>query len=345
MQNALKPALEKPMDALLVRLAESVNSARTFEELVRPLLEMLEATTGLESTYLTTVDEAAGVQRILYARNTSQLQIPEGLAVSWEDTLCKRALAEGCSYSDDVAGKWSDSDAARALGIQTYASVAVRTDDGHLYGTLCAASSSRQPLDDRACHVMQLFSRLIGQHVEREQLVERLRALNSELAAAALLDPLTGLSNRRALLPELGRMLARVQRDDRALMVAFVDLDDFKMINDRYGHDAGDRFLIVLAARLSGCLRAGDLIARIGGDEFVVAATMPRENTEGSAHVLELRLIAATCGRFNIGEVEIDYSGASVGVVLARNGEVDAESVLASADAAMYEIKRARRLG
>lgn len=333
------------MDTLLVRLAESVGSARTFEELVRPLLEMLEATTGLESTYLTTVDEAAGVQRILYSHNTAQLQIPEGLVVPWADTLCKRALEEGLSYTDDVASHWGDSAAARELGIQTYASVAVCTEDGHLYGTLCAASNTRQPLDDRAGHVLRLFSRLIAQHVDRERLVERLHALNSELATAALIDPLTGLSNRRALMPELGRMLARVQRDDRALMVAFIDLDDFKSINDQHGHDAGDRFLIAIAARLLACLRAGDLVARIGGDEFVVAATLPRENTEGSAHVLEQRLIAATRGRFDIGDRPFDYRGASVGVVLARNGEVDGESVLALADAAMYEIKRARRAG
>lgn len=80
---------------LIGTLAESLENARSLEELVRPLLELLEATTGLESTYMTTIDEQAGVQHILFARNSDRLQIPEGLSVPWNDTLCKRALEEG----------------------------------------------------------------------------------------------------------------------------------------------------------------------------------------------------------------------------------------------------------
>ena len=90
------------MDLQLDCLSRSVVSARTVEELTRPLLETLEAVSGLESTYLTAIDLAAGVQRILYARNTGLLQIPEGAAVPWSDTLCKRALEEGRFFTDDV---------------------------------------------------------------------------------------------------------------------------------------------------------------------------------------------------------------------------------------------------
>ena len=331
------------MDRLLAQLSQSIDSARTLEQLVRPLLEMLEAVTGLDSTYLTQIDEAAAVQSILYARNSGALDIPEGISVPWDDTLCRRALEEGRTQCDDVPERWADSDAARALGLQTYVSVPVRTGDGELFGTLCAASAGRHVIDADAENVLRLFSRLIGYHIERERLVEQLRRANQELAESALLDPLTGLPNRRSLERELGRMLARVQRDDRALVVAFIDLDAFKPINDRYGHDAGDRFLVGIARALEAVLRGGDLVARIGGDEFVVAGTVPRENAEASAQVLCERLEAATCARFDVGGGHaIDYAGASVGVVLARTGEVDAEAVLARADRAMYEAKRAR---
>src|SRR4249919_3225449 len=108
------------MDELMVQLAEWVPAARTLEELARPLLEMLQAVTWLESTYLTTIDEVGGVQHVLFANNSSQMQIPEGLSVPWGDTLCKRALDEGRAYTDDVAECWRDSGAARELGIQTY---------------------------------------------------------------------------------------------------------------------------------------------------------------------------------------------------------------------------------
>jgi diguanylate cyclase len=332
------------MDRLLAQLSQSIDSARTLEQLVRPLLEMLEAVTGLDSTYLTRVDEAAALQSILYSRNSGELHIPEGISVPWDDTLCRRALEEGRTQCDDVPERWGDSDAARALGLQTYVSVPVRTGDGALFGTLCAASATRHVVDADAENVLRLFSRLIGYHVERERLVDELRRANEELAASALSDALTGLPNRRSLERELGRMLARVQRDDRSLVVAFIDLDAFKLINDRHGHDAGDRFLVAIARSLEGALRGGDLVARMGGDEFVVAGTVPRENAEASADVLRERLQAATCGQFDIGGGRtLDYAGASVGVVLARTGEVDAEAVLARADGAMYEAKRARR--
>src|SRR4051794_10571094 len=116
------------MDPLLLQLSDSVSSARTLEDLTRPMLEMLEAVSGLESTYLTMIDLDKGLQHVLYARNSRQMQIPEGLSVPWDDTLCKRALDEGRSYTGNVAECWGDSDAARDLGIQTYVSMPVRTD-------------------------------------------------------------------------------------------------------------------------------------------------------------------------------------------------------------------------
>ena len=329
---------------MLAQLAQSLDAARTLEDLARPLLEMLQAVTGLESTYLTSIDERAGRQDILFSRNAGELDIPEGLSVPWADTLCRRALAEGCMQVDDVPERWGDSDAARALGLQTYVSVPVHTREGGLFGTLCAASGQRHVLAAEAEHVLRLFATLIGQHVERERLIAQLVRMNAELAASALADALTGLPNRRALERELERMLARVQRDDRALVVAFLDLDDFKSVNDLHGHDAGDRVLVAMARRLDATLRGGDLVARIGGDEFVVAGTVPRENAEAAAEVLRQRLESASRGRIDLGGgLSIDYAGASVGVVLARTGEVDAEAVLARADAAMYEAKRERR--
>ncbi|MHA6204773.1 diguanylate cyclase domain-containing protein [Dyella soli] len=282
--------LNAPALSFVGTLAASMTSARTLEELVRPLLELLQTVTGLESTYLTTIDQAAGFQYILFARNTRRLQIPEGLSVPWEGTLCKRALEEGLPYTDDVAHCWADSAPARALGIATYASTAVRTDDGTLYGTLCAASDERRPLADGAEQVLQMFSRLIAQQVERERLVQALRHANDTLAVSALTDATTQLPNRRALMDEMHRRLASLGAGQQALLVAFVDLDQFKAINDQYGHDAGDRFLVAIGSRLQGALRAGDFAARLGGDEFVVLASPPRADAGATLAALQSRL-------------------------------------------------------
>ena len=324
-------------------LADSVAHAHTLEELVRPLLELLQAVTGLESTYLTTIDIEAGIQHILYARNTGRLQIPEGTSVPWEATLCKRALEQGIPYTDDVAECWADSTPAKALGIATYASTPVRTENGALYGTLCAASDERKPLADGADKVLQMFSRLIGQQIERERLLQALQQANDSLAVSALTDATTQLANRRALMAEMYRRLAVIEREERSLLVAFIDLDHFKAINDQHGHDAGDRFLIGIGRRLHGALRKDDYVARLGGDEFIVLSSPQRDDTAATVAALSERLQVATTGRFKLDGVVIDYAGPSIGVIVTTTQALDPEQLLAQADAAMYVVKRERK--
>jgi len=325
-------------------LADSVTGAQSLEELVRPLLELLQAVTGLESTYLTRIDAAAGVQHVVYARNALRLQIPEGLEVPWEGTLCKRALEEGRLYTDDVANCWADSEAAMALGIATYTSTPVRIEDGRLYGTLCAASGERKPLADGAEKILHMFSRLIGQQIERERLVQALRQANDSLAVSALTDATTQLPNRRALMEEMRRRLVSLEREGGALTVAFVDLDRFKAINDRYGHEVGDQFLAAIGGRLQSASRAGDFVARLGGDEFVVLSRTPHGgDAEAAAHAMRDRLQAETTGRFALAGASIDYAGPSIGMVVAAQDARDPEALLAQADVAMYADKRLRR--
>ena len=131
------------MDQILSILSETIPKARTLEQLTRPLLTLLSKVTGMESTYLTTIDTEAGVQRIEFARNVGEMVIPEGLVVPWADTLCKRALDENRMYSDNVTECWGDSEAAAALGIRTYVSAPIRSLDGRVLGTVCAASSGQ----------------------------------------------------------------------------------------------------------------------------------------------------------------------------------------------------------
>ena len=253
------------MDPLLSRLSDSLASARSLEDLTRPLLEMLEEVTRMESTYLTRIDFQQSLQHVLYARNSRQLEIPEGLAVPWGDTLCRRALQEGRFFTQDVPACWGDSEAAASLGIQTYVSVPVNLSDGVVFGTLCAASSKAAHLPQHAEKVLRLFAKLIAQQVEREQLLQALQQRNAQLTEMALVDSLTGVPNRRALYQELERLLAWARRSGRSVMVAYVDLDDFKPINDQYGHEAGDALLCAVARQLQAVCRESDYLARMGG--------------------------------------------------------------------------------
>lgn len=331
------------MESMLELLSESVASAQSLEQLARPLLEMLELVTGLESAYLTSIDLEAGVQSVDYARNTGELSIPEGLTVPWSDTLCKRCLDEGRRFTSDVGSIWGDSEAAKSLGIRTYASAPISASNGAIIGTLCAASKRSEELGPRARSALNLFSKLIAQHVERERLLDELRRSNEYLAKFALTDSLTGLPNRRALRDELGRLLARAARDGSHVIVGMVDLDNFKEINDAHGHVSGDYFLQECAQRLASVIRDTDMLARVGGDEFAFVGPGPIDAIEAheAANRIKDDASVVTRGEYLLRGQTIHYSGVSVGVVAVRH--VSTNQALDFADAAMYETKRMRR--
>ena len=334
------------MDTILQALSVQVTAARDLESLTRPLLEMLETVTGLESTYLTQIDLEQSAQHILYARNSAALQIPEGGSVDWSDTLCRRALDEGRLYAADVADRWGDSAAARAMGIRTYMSSPVRTSSGSLYGTLCGASAEHKPLVTGSEHLIAFFARLIAEHVEREQLLQQLQQANNELSRQALSDPLTGLPNRRALMLELHRLFSLLKRTGHPLLISFIDLDGFKAINDTHGHDAGDLLLQTMAQQLAGALRSGDLLARVGGDEFVAVGMGPlsgEETVEIAVHSFQRRLFEQSQVQLPLASQVLNYPGASVGVVAVDPASISIDDALRQADACMYAVKRQRR--
>jgi diguanylate cyclase len=331
------------MEPLLKQLADAVAQSDTLDDLIRPLLEILEVVSGLESTYLTSVDLEAGRQRILFSRNSRTLTIPEGLQVPWGDTLCKRALESGRPYTLDVEQRAADSTAARELGIKTYVSEPIRVGEGELFGTLCGASEGRLEVSVEAQRLLQLFSKLIARQIEHDRLVNQLRQQNADFMSFALSDPLTNIANRRGMEREIKRALSDEDRTGHDLHIAFIDLDGFKAINDRHGHDAGDRFLIEMARRLTNGLREGDLVARYGGDEFVVMASALEGDGSAARDALKQRLLDLTTGTFNVETTVIDYAGPSIGVITVHPDESDVDRVLARADKAMYEVKKARR--
>ncbi|MGM0563964.1 MAG: sensor domain-containing diguanylate cyclase [Pseudomonadota bacterium] len=328
------------MDKVLDQLVDVVTGDADFESYVRALLKMLERVSGLESTYLTTVDLAKGIQSVLYARNTDEMRIPEGLEVPWEDTLCRRSLEEGVTFTSDVEKVWSDSSAARDLGIKTYLSQPVYVGDSELYGTLCGASTASREVTEDTRRLLALFARLVAHHIERERLMEALRLENAEYARYAMMDPLTGIANRRSLMSELDRALSNIGRIGGTVLVAFIDLDGFKTINDERGHDVGDLFLMEMSRRLSQGLRQGDFVARYGGDEFVVFAYSEHSGEDGKDFVK--RLESLTRGVFELGEERIDYAGPSIGAVAGKPGE-SAQDLISRADGAMYQVKKQRK--
>ena len=158
------------------------------------------------------------------------------------------------------------------------------------------------------------------------------------LAHRASHDALTGLPNRTLFVDRLEQALRRARRSERTLAVVFVDLDDFKVVNDTHGHAAGDRLLVALTPRLRAAVRPGDTIARFGGDEFVVLCEDLGD--ESDAIQIAERIADAASVPVSIGAHEIGVS-VSAGLVMVDSAErADAADVLRDADAAMYRSKR-----
>lgn len=162
------------------------------------------------------------------------------------------------------------------------------------------------------------------------------RSLRAERAMADT-DPLTGLANRRRFYELLGEEMERSRRYGHPFTVAYVDLDDFKAVNDRWGHETGDRVLEEVAAHLRGGLRATDRAARLGGDEF--ALLLPETDGEGAGRVLPSvreRLRGAMAdGAWPV--------GFSVGAATFQRPRGGPDDVVRVADALMYEVKRSEK--
>ncbi len=181
-----------------------------------------------------------------------------------------------------------------------------------------------------------LSGRLAGEMVSRHQ----------EERHAARYDALTALPNRRAILAELARYFALAKRTKQFVLVAFIDLDGFKAINDTYGHEIGDEFLIEVGRRLSTGLRAGDMLGRWGGDEFVVIGLTASSGTDdpgGASEAMRRRLAPLLSGTYAFAECRFDYPGASLGIASADPSVSSLQTVLKEADQLMYADKQERR--
>ncbi len=215
------------------------------------------------------------------------------------------------------------------LAGQVYRNIFInRRKDGLLYHE----EKTITPIKDDQGRITHFVS--TGKDItERMQAQERLQYL-------AYHDVLTTLPNRVLFMDRLEQALTRAPRRARQLAVIFLDLDRFKVINDTLGHDFGDRLLQVLAERLGGCVREGDTVARVGGDEFAILLDDMASNDD--VVFVARKIIEVFAKPLNVYEREL-FVTTSVGISVFPNDGEDAKSLLKNADTAMYRAKEAGR--
>jgi diguanylate cyclase (GGDEF)-like protein/PAS domain S-box-containing protein len=252
--------------------------------------------------------ESAAVERVLGYRA--------------EDRIGRNALDD--LHPDDRA--WAEQmlhDVVRLPASQVAAEVRVRHADG---SWLVIEAVAKNLLDDPA----------VGGIVVNYRDVTGRKSLEDELKRQAFHDSLTGLANRALFSDRLQHAISRAERSPAALAVLFVDLDDFKTVNDSLGHGEGDLLLVAVAARLRASLRASDTIARMGGDEFAILIEDPvdGETPMDVAH----RMLAQLEPPFVHGGKEL-FVRASIGIATTRSRDHTADELLRNADVAMYTAK------
>jgi diguanylate cyclase (GGDEF)-like protein/PAS domain S-box-containing protein len=209
-------------------------------------------------------------------------------------------------------------------GAASRVSVPIHTGD-EVHGALVAAATREDAFGEEEGLFLQAVANVLAIAFSRLLLEDRIRH-------QALHDPLTGLANRALCRDRIEHALALSERSGSAAAVLFVDLDNFKRVNDLFGHAAGDALLIALAGRMSAAVRPADTVARLGGDEFVVVCEDVDERT---ALALGLRLAAAVQEPAD-GATQLS---ASIGIAFGTAADTDPDVLIGHADAAAYRAK------
>ncbi len=275
-------------------------------------------------------------------------------------TALHKLLLDNCSdaivaHTLDGVLLYANPEALRQWGCETFEQVSAKGPWGwvpeeqrrkiaHRLGQLSANGEARfESTEGSGCglaHASEINARRIeGPH--GPLIVSVVRDISDRVRAEELVrhlayhDPLTGLANRALLDQELTHAIAASDRHDDQVGLVFVDLDDFKPINDTLGHARGDHALREVARRLSGCVRLTDTVARVGGDEFIVL--LPRlRSTDDLQHAAH-KISDEIAKPMRLGDVSVALT-ASMGLALYRAGE-SAEDLMIRADRAMYDAK------
>jgi len=230
---------------------------------------------------------------------------------------------------------WEDyRELVAVYGYRSCWSTPILSHQGTVLGVFAMYSMTVREPTPIETSLIEMTTRIAGIAIERKRAEDQIRFLAHH-------DALTGLPNRILLKDRLAQAILQTQRHNPWVSVVFIDLDNFKMINDSLGHTAGDELLKIVANRMAGCVRATDTVVRLGGDEFVILLVdQPASPAEISATLDRIRATITEPVSINGRAL---YVTCSIGVATFPNDGPDPEALLMNADAAMYKAKDAGR--
>ncbi|BEV73070.1 hypothetical protein THUN1379_25520 [Paludibacterium sp. THUN1379] len=211
---------------------------------------------------------------------------------------------------------------------------------GQCWAVLMFVSPQRDVFDEQTIELCQFVAALLGHGLDEMDLKQRLSLMQREEAHRARHDALTGLPNRYALEQHLEHAIALARRQGTLVAVGMIDLDDFKPVNDTWGHEAGDRLLQELSQRLKKALRSADMLARLGGDEFLlVIEGLDEQQLQQQLQRVCERLHQGVEQGFEVMPGQLASVGMSMGLAVFPRDALDPDLLMRQADVAMYQAK------
>jgi diguanylate cyclase (GGDEF)-like protein/PAS domain S-box-containing protein len=230
---------------------------------------------------------------------------------------------------------WTDHwELAVAHGLRSCWSTPILSHHGVVLGTFAMYSTTVREPTESETRIVDAATRIAGIAIERKQAEDRIHFMANH-------DALTGLPNRALLSDRLAQAVVYAQRYDRWVTVVFVDLDNFKFVNDSLGHNAGDELLKIVAKRMVDCVRGTDTVVRLGGDEFVILLFGQPKNADMASTTLQ-KIRSAIAEPIQVDGHDLQVT-CSIGLANYPNDGADPETLLANADAAMYRAKEIGR--
>ncbi|MEQ1529317.1 MAG: EAL domain-containing protein [Methylococcales bacterium] len=209
---------------------------------------------------------------------------------------------------------------------------------GHVYGRIYLSDKeSGEPFSKNDEELAFSFAHSLSLVLDNAREMEEVKRARQSLDYMAHFDALTGLPNRTLLKDRVAQAIAHAQRSRGMMAILFLDLDNFKVVNDTIGHTLGDVLLKRVALRISACLRDGDTVARLGGDEFIIM--LPDIVDSQDAAKVAAKILESLVESFNIEQHEV-FVSASIGISIFPNNSQTLDGLLADADGAMYYAKK-----